>query len=132
MEAVYDILEPKDVIMVITRLLEDAGAATATVGGTLGFRIHGEGGGDWIVDLATPGGRWQRPADPAAVERCDTTIFAEGQVFGRLLTHPEDLEADVKSGQLEVTGDRALWTRLGRVLSARGDLLQQRINQRRS
>jgi hypothetical protein len=124
-------LEPVEVLTVIAQVLQRAGGATSAIGGSLGFRVHGIGGGDWIVNLGVAGGEWSQPESPEMLERCDTTLYAEREAFVHLLTAPELIEIDVKSGQLAVEGDRSKWIRVGRVLSAGGNSLHQRAAQSR-
>jgi hypothetical protein len=125
------VLEPDQVISVIAHVLEKAGLATVAIGSELGFRVHGERGGDWVVDLRSPGGAWSQPTDPMVVERCKATLYAEREAFSHLITDPERLEENLKSGLLAVEGDRTPWTRLGRMLSASGGMLSQRARQSR-
>jgi hypothetical protein len=120
------VLEPDEVIAAIAHVLEKAGIATAAIGSELGFRVHGENGGDWVVDLSSPGGAWKQPSDPEVVERCKTTLYAEREAFSHLITEPERIEDDLKSGILEIDGERQALARLGRLLRSSGGLLKQR------
>ncbi len=122
-------LEPEQVIRILAHLLDRAGAGTTTIGSQLGFRVHGEGGGDWVVDLRKVGGAWSRPADPTIAERCRTTVYAEREAFSHLITDPDRLDEDLKSGLLAIEGDRTVLTRLGRLLSQRGGMISQRAQQ---
>jgi hypothetical protein len=123
-------LAPDEVIAVIAHVLEKAGLATTAIGKKIGFRVHGERGGDWVVDLSSPGGAWSQPSDPEVVERCvATTLFAESEAFSHLITNPDRLEEDLKSGFLAVEGERACFVRLGRLLKSSGGMLSQRVRQ---
>jgi hypothetical protein len=123
-------LAPDEVIAVIAHVLEKAGLATTAIGKKIGFRVHGERGGDWVVDLSSPGGAWSEPSDPEIVERqVATTLYAESEAFSHLITDPERLDADLKSGLLEVEGERACFVRLGRMLKTSGGMLSQRVQQ---
>lgn len=119
-------IPPAQMMAVIAGALAGIGSATQRIGGTIGFRIQGPHGGDWLVDLSQPGGCWSRPDDPQVIERATTTIYAYAQPFQDLITHPEQLEHWMKSGALEVDGDRTRLSLLGRLLGAGGSILQQR------
>lgn len=125
------VLEPDEVIAVLTHVLEKAGVATATIGSELGFRVHGERGGDWVVDLKAPGGAWRAPEAPEVVERAPASLYAEREAFSHLITDPDRLEEDLKSGFLALEGDRGAWVRLGKLLSSSGGILAQRSRQSR-
>ena len=125
------VLEPDEVIAVIAHVLENAGVGTTAIGTELGFRVHGERGGDWVVDLSSPGGAWSQPSDPEVVERCKTTLYAEREAFSHLITNPDLIEEDLKSGFLAVDGERASLVRLGRLLSSSGGPVSQRARESR-
>jgi hypothetical protein len=124
-------LEPDEVISVIAQVLSKSGLATTTVGAEVAFRVHGDRGGDWIVDLRQAGGAWSTPSDPELVERCKTTVYAEREAFSHLITDPDRLDADLKSGFLVIEGDRTVLTRLGRLLAQSGGMISQRARQSR-
>src|SRR5262245_8364827 len=118
-------LSPEEGIAVITSVLAGAGPTTRAIGGTIGFRV--QGAGDWVVDLGAAGGRWSKPTDPTVVERCDVALYAYPEALSNLILHPERVELDIKSGTLEVDGDRTKLVRLGRMLKGRGSILSHRV-----
>jgi hypothetical protein len=60
------------------------------------------------------------------VEGCRTALYAEREAFSHLLTEPDRLEDDLKSGFLAIEGERTPWMRLGRLLRSSGGVLTQR------
>jgi hypothetical protein len=119
-------LEPADAVAVFARSIERLGAATTVIGGTLGIRVHGERGGDWIVDLRTPGGVVRQPEGPMEVTVCNVVLYAEADAFSDFITQPDMVEQHIKSGSLAVDNDRARLTRIGHLLASSGNALSQR------
>ncbi len=78
------------------------------VGAIYGFRIRGEGGGDWVVDLtANP------PTCSAGVsDRAQCTIDVDHADFQRMLAEPSAGMQLYFEGKLRVSGDPMLATRL--------------------
>jgi alkyl sulfatase BDS1-like metallo-beta-lactamase superfamily hydrolase len=72
------------------------------------FRIKGEGGGDWVVDLtgAPP------TCAPGQTERAQCTIEIDHSDFQQMLSDPNAGMQLYFSGKLRVTGDPMLATRL--------------------
>ena len=120
-------LTAPECIATIAVSLRRAGAATPTVGGTIGFRVHGLGGGDWIVDLGQSGGAWSQPADSHAIAACTVTVYAEAEALARLVLDPRNVDTDLRSGVLAVDGDTRRLTLLGRLLRSSGSALSLRL-----
>jgi hypothetical protein len=117
---------PETVIAHLAQLLLAAGAATTTVGGTVGFHVHGATGGPWVVDLAVPGGDWSS-GDPEAFARAGTRVLAFASVFAAVAFAPDLLPALLSAGELAVLGDRQRLNKLSTVLGARGSPLGTRL-----
>lgn len=72
------------------------------------FRISGDGGGDWVVDLtAAP-----PTCTPGQTDRAQCTIEVEHEDFQRMLADPNAGMQLYFSGKLRVSGDPMLATKL--------------------
>ena len=78
------------------------------VGAVYGFRITGDGGGDWIVDLSAD----PPSCKPGISDKAQCTIEVEHADFKRMLAEPNAGMELYFSGKLRVTGDPMLATRL--------------------
>ena len=86
------------------------------VGAVYCFKISGEGGGDWTVDLA---------GDPPTCTRGDTgkaqcTIEVAHEDFKSMLGNPQVGMQLYFQGKLKVTGDPMLATKLQKLFSLTG------------
>ncbi len=118
-------VEPELVVAHLARLCEAAGAATTAVGGTIGFRVHGTGGGTWVVDLRTAGGVWA--ADDANFAQASVRVFAFAHAFHAVAFDADLLPALLSTGEIVVQGDLAKLTRLSRVLGGGASPLSTRF-----
>jgi hypothetical protein len=115
-------LNPREAISAIARLLGASGGETLRIGGCLGFRVRGGGGGTWVVNLSVPGGDWHYD-DDAVFASAGTRVHVEAREFAPLLTDPE-LAADAEArGELTIEGQRERWTRFLEFLAGAGPLL---------
>lgn len=126
-------LTPTDVIANLAGLVNGIGAMTQTIGGTIGFHVHGMEGGCWILDLSIAGGDWQSAEDPEDIDRCSTRVYAYASIFPAILINPAAIAALLESGEIVVEGDKSKLKKLSQMLSAGGSMLDHRVDgQRRS
>ncbi len=92
----------------IPRGLAQNPAKAKEVGAVYAFRISGEGGGDWVVDLAAD----PPTCKPGQSERVQCTIMVEHADFQRMLAEPSAGMELYFAGKLRVAGDPLLATRL--------------------
>jgi hypothetical protein len=78
------------------------------VGAVYGFRITGDGGGDWVVDLTAD----PPSCKPGVSDKAQCTIEVTHTDFQRMLAEPNAGMELYFSGKLRVTGDPMLATRL--------------------
>ncbi len=78
------------------------------VGAIYAFRIQGDGGGDWVVDLAAD----PPTCKPGQTDRAQCTIEVDHGDFQRMLEEPAAGMQLYFSGKLRVTGDPMLATKL--------------------
>ena len=78
------------------------------VGAIYVFRITGDGGGDWVVDLTAD----PPSCKPGVSDNAQCTIEVEHTDFQRMLAQPNSGMELYMSGKLRVTGDPMLATRL--------------------
>ena len=124
-------LTPQEVIAGFGELFSKAGAATRTVGGRIGFCIHGAGGGRWIVDLSEPGGVWsevgqesgQEAENKGAFAACEVRIYAFARIFAALLLDPEAIVGLRETGEVVVEGDRSKLKQMARLIGSGGSLV---------
>jgi hypothetical protein len=128
-------LSAEEAMVALAHVLSRAGARTTAVGGTIGFRIHGDeegqAGGSWIVDLGVSGGAWSQPAEASEVERCNTTVYAFASAFPAIITKPDRVASLLDDGSFAVDGDKSKLILLGRILREGGSLLAQRVRSSR-
>lgn len=107
-------LEPRQVLDLLGDVVGKAGAATQFVGGAIGFRVHGSGGGTWVLDLPVTGGRILEDAD--AFDRAATRIFTFGRDFAALLLAPDAIVGLLETGRIVVEGDKSKLGRLAKLV----------------
>ncbi len=78
------------------------------IGATFAFKILGEGGGEWTVDLASTPPTCMRGGSAAA----PCTVEVEHEDFKSMLANPQAGMQLYFQGKLRVTGDPMLATRL--------------------
>jgi hypothetical protein len=91
-------------------VLESAPDADRASGGRVAFRVHGERGGDFVVDLA-------RAAIDAEVTRHDVFLELSQTDFGQLMTGALDFDGAVAGGRVRFRGDVAPLVRFGALLA---------------
>jgi hypothetical protein len=119
-------ITPQDVIAAMSLLIGRAGRNTTLVGGTIGFRVHGEGSGTWVVNLDVSGGDWAG-ADEASLEKCHTRVYAFASVFPAIVMKPDDIEGLLASGEIVVEGDTRKLGRLARIIDDGASALASRL-----
>lgn len=92
----------------IPRGLAENPAKAKVVGASYWFRITGEDGGDWLVDLAGDPPTCQ----PGGSDAAQCTIEVEHADFKRMLAEPAAGMQLYFQGKLKVSGDVMLATRL--------------------
>lgn len=92
----------------IPRGLEKNADKAKEVGAVYAFRITGEDGGEWTVDLAGD----PPTCKPGASDHAQCTIEVEHADFKRMLAEPNSGMELYFSGKLRVSGDPMLATRL--------------------
>lgn len=90
-------------------VLECAPESARTPGGRVAFRIHGERGGDFVVDFASAG-------IDAEVTRHDVFLELSQADFGQLVSGALDLDNAVEGGRVRFRGDIAALVRFGALL----------------
>jgi hypothetical protein len=124
-------LSAREFVSALAQLISTAGPLTRTIGGTIGWMIHGTAGGAWTVDLDVDGGTWTRHEGVTTPERdpiaeADVRVYGFERAFSSLILSPETVEAMADEGLITVEGDRSKLTRLAQLLRQGGSLLEQR------
>ncbi|MGE0549537.1 MAG: SCP2 sterol-binding domain-containing protein [Kofleriaceae bacterium] len=83
-------------------------AKAKEVGAVYMFRIQGEGGGDWVVDLSGD----PPTCKPGTTDSAQCTIEVDHSDFKRMMAEPQAGMELYFSGKLKVSGDPMLATRL--------------------
>jgi len=107
---------PSEVIALLAGLLAKVGDATTFVGGTIGFRVHGNRGGTWVVDLSKSGGEWKAEPTDGDFESADTKIYSFAPEFSALVLAPDAIEGCLHTGLIVVEGDKAKLGRLSKLI----------------
>jgi SCP-2 sterol transfer family protein len=116
-------LGPEEIIAVLSKLVSAIGALTQTIGGRVGFFVAEAPRRGWILDLDVPGGDWFEADDDTP---SSTRIVATREAFAALLFCPTSIADLIRSGQIEIEGDRTKLAHLGRLIGAGETLLEHR------
>ncbi|MFO0724260.1 MAG: SCP2 sterol-binding domain-containing protein [Myxococcota bacterium] len=80
------------------------------IGGRVAFRVLGEGGGDWLVDLNAAQVR------PGLSDQFDVLLELELEDFGGLLSGNLDVQGALDDGRVRYNGDLNALVRFGAIL----------------
>ncbi len=108
-------LAPSEVIDLLGSLVRKTGSATQFVGGQIGFRIHGQTGGTWIMDLSVSGGRFFED-EASSFNNANTRFYAFARDFAALVTAPDTIVGLLETGRVVVEGDKAKLGRLAKLI----------------
>lgn len=108
-------LQPTEVMTLLGSLVDKTGAAVQFVGGSIGFRIHGQTGGTWILDLSVSGGRYFED-EGSSFNNASTRIYAFARDFAALVTAPDTIVGLLETGRIVVEGDKAKLGRLAKLI----------------
>jgi hypothetical protein len=126
-EPIDERLTPREALAIVARVLQQAGAATTAVGGSLLFVIGPSAVGaddveTWRVELDPPGGHWSHSAMPA-----DVMVVAAFDALPAIINAPDDVARLVNEGAIKVRGDKERLERLATLLAGAGNRISIRF-----
>jgi hypothetical protein len=113
-------LTAKDTLALIAEQIGRLGPAVCRIGGSVRFLVPG--GGDWILRLDKPSGRW---TEANGETDANATIIIPEAHFSDLLMAPDKIAGLIERGIITITGDAGKLAALGELLTSQGPIQKQ-------
>lgn len=107
---------PREVIAILFDQIQQVGPAASCLGGSIGFKVHGQTGGSWIIELGPDGASLHEGEADSALAACTTRIYAFASELAALVMAPDAIPGLLETGLIAVEGDTKKLSRLSELV----------------